>query len=145
VKPDRSYSVRSATRHPVYEHARVQSFANILQNWEGLHQAEALGEMMYQSHDSYTACGLNSDGTDELVRLVREIGIAGGLYGARITGGGSGGTVAVLGQRDEAPASIARIVEVYEQKTGYRPIVISGSSPGAAAFGHLRRTALSEI
>ena len=138
VKCDEVYNVRSATRHPVHEHARVQSFANILQNWEGLHQAEALGEMMYQSHDSYTACGLGSDGTDELVRLVREIGIVGGLYGARITGGGSGGTVAVLGQRDEAPASIARVVESYEQKTGYRPMVISGSSPGAGVFGHLR-------
>jgi galactokinase len=138
VKCDEVYNVRSATRHPIYEHARVQSFANLLQNWKGLHQAEALGEMMYQSHDSYTACGLGSDGTDELVSLVREIGSAGGLYGARITGGGSGGTVAVLGQRDEAAASIARIVEVYEQKTGYRPTVISGSSPGAGVFGHLR-------
>ena len=97
-----------------------------------------MGEMMYQSHDSYTACGLGSNGTDELVRLVREIGIAGGLYGARITGGGSGGTVAVLGQRDEAPASLARVVEIYEQKTGYKPIVISGSSPGAGVFGHVR-------
>lgn len=138
VKPDDVYNIRNATRHPVYEHARVQSFANILQNWKGVHQAEALGEMMYQSHDSYTACGLNSSGTDELVRLVREIGIAGGLYGARITGGGSGGTVAVLGHRDEAPASIARIVETYSRKTGYTPMVISGSSPGAGLFGHLR-------
>lgn len=138
VKPDRVYNVRNATRHPVYEHARVQSFANILQNWKGLHQAEALGEMMYQSHDSYSACGLGSNGTDELVKLVQEIGIPGGLYSARITGGGSGGTVAVLGQRDEAPASIARIVETYAQKTGYTPMVISGSSPGAGVFGHLR-------
>ena len=138
IEPNQIYNVRRATRHPVYEHARVQSFANILQRWEGLHQAEALGEMMYQSHDSYTTCGLGSSGTDELVRLVREIGIAGGLYGARITGGGSGGTVAVLGQRDEAPAAIARIVDTYAQNTGYRPMVISGSSPGAGAFGHLR-------
>ena len=142
IEPDQFYNVRRATRHPVYEHARVQSFANILQNWKGLQQAEALGEMMYQSHDSYTSCGLGSSGTDELVRLVREIGIAGGLYGARITGGGSGGTVAVLAQREEAPAAIARIVDLYAQKTGYRPTVISGSSPGAGAFGHLRFRAL---
>ena len=130
--------IRAATRHPVHEHARVQSFANILQNWQGLYQAEELGALMYQSHGSYTSCGLNSSGTDELVNLVREIGIDGGLYGARITGGGSGGTVAVLGQRESAPASIARIVETYAQKNGYRPIVISGSSSGAGLFGHLR-------
>ena len=145
IRPEQTYNVRSATRHPTYEHARVQSFRNILQNWKGLHHAEALGEMMYQSHDSYTACGLGSEGTDELVRLVREIGIAGGLYGARITGGGSGGTVAVLGQRDEAPASIAQVVDVYEQKTGYRPTVISGSSPGAGVFGHLRLRSRSSV
>lgn len=143
IEPNRTYNVRRATRHPVYEHARVQSFANILQHWEGLHQAAALGDMMYQSHDSYTSCGLGSSGTDELVRLVREIGIGGGLYGARITGGGSGGTVAVLGQRDEAPAAIVRIVDTYARKTGYRPMVISGSSPGAGAFGHLRLRATS--
>ncbi|HSD46409.1 MAG TPA: galactokinase family protein [Pyrinomonadaceae bacterium] len=138
VKPEQTYHIRRATRHPIHEHARVQSFANILQNWQGLHQAEELGALMYQAHDSYTSCGLNSSGTDELVSLVREIGIYGGLYGARITGGGSGGTVAVLGQRERAPASIARIVETYAQKNGYRPIVISGSSSGASLFGHLR-------
>jgi L-arabinokinase len=36
VRPDQTYNVRRATRHPVYEHARVQSFANILQKWKGL-------------------------------------------------------------------------------------------------------------
>ena len=54
---------------------------------------------MYQSHESYSACGLNSEGPDLLVKLVRAAGPGQGLYGAKITGGGSGGTVAVLGQR----------------------------------------------
>jgi L-arabinokinase len=93
---------------------------------------------MYQSHESYTSCGLNSSGTDELVELVRGIGIDGGLYGARITGGGSGGTVVVLGEREMAPASIELIVQAYSQKNGYTPLVISGSSSGASFFGHLR-------
>ncbi len=133
-----TYRIRAATRHPIYEHARVQSFANILQNWEGLQQAEELGQLMYQSHDSYTSCGLNSSGTDELVNLVREVGIRGGLYGARITGGGSGGTVAVVGEREKGRTSIAQIVATYARKTGYTPILISGSSSGAGLFGHLR-------
>ena len=50
---------------------------------------------MYESHASYSACGLGSDGTDRLVTLAREAGAARGIYGAKITGGGSGGTVAV--------------------------------------------------
>ena len=89
---------------------------------------------MYDSHDGYGACGLGSSGTDRLVALVRGAGPAAGLYGARITGGGCGGTVAVLGRRD-ASGAIAHIVDAYEKETGYRPRVFAGSSPGAAAFG----------
>ena len=66
--------------------------------------AAQLGALMYESHASYGRCGLGSQGTDRLVELVRAEGPAAGLYGARITGGGSGGTVAVLGRRDAAPA-----------------------------------------
>ena len=73
-------------------------------------------------------------GTDRLVELVRAEGPAAGLYGARITGGGSGGTVAVIGRRD-ASAAIARVADAYERATGYRPHVFAGSSPGVAAFG----------
>ena len=50
---------------------------------------------MYESHASYGRCGLGSRGTDRLVALVKSAGPAAGLYGARITGGGSGGTVAI--------------------------------------------------
>jgi len=138
VDPEQIYPIGAATSHPIYEHARVSLFADILRNWEGLHQAEVLGELMYQSHESYSKCGLGSVGTDELVKLVREIGPAGGLCGARITGGGSGGTVAVLGHGERAPASIARVAATYARNTGYQPIIISGSSPGAAAFGSIR-------
>ena len=51
-----------------------------------------------QSHAGYSRCGLGSDGTDRLVALVRqEQALAKRhqetplLYGAKITGGGSGG------------------------------------------------------
>ena len=68
---------------------------------ENLH---ALGKLMFASHESYTACGLDSDGTNLIVKLVKEIGAHNGLYGAKITGGGSGGTVAVLGLKNAADA-----------------------------------------
>jgi L-arabinokinase len=95
-----------------------------------------MGALMYQSHASYTACGLGSRGTDAIVELVRAEGPANGLYGARITGGGSGGTVAVLG-RSDADATIARIRERFRTITGYAPLVFSGSSEGAARAGPL--------
>jgi L-arabinokinase len=89
---------------------------------------------MFESHASYQACGLGSPGTDHLVELVRTEGVAAGLYGARITGGGSGGTVAVIGRKG-CSAAIARVAHVYERATGHRPHVFSGSSSGVIAFG----------
>lgn len=135
VKSDCLYPVLQATQHPINEHARVRHFAELLQNWQG--ETAALGELMYQSHASYSACGLGSDGTDELVRLVRDAGPGSGLFGAKITGGGSGGTVAVLGRR-EAGEAVQHITTQYAELTGRTPLIISGSSPGAAAFGHLK-------
>nr|GFD10459.1 L-arabinokinase-like isoform X1 [Tanacetum cinerariifolium] len=59
----------------------------------------------YGCHYSYSACGLGSDGTDRLVQLVQEmqhrkpsVSGDGTLYGAKITGGGSGGTICVIGR-----------------------------------------------
>ena len=94
-----------------------------------------LGELMYGSHKSYSDCGLGSDGTNLLVKLVKENGQ--NLYGAKITGGGSGGTVAVLG-RQGADAEIEQIAEQYEKQTGYQPYIFSGSSMGAAEFGFIK-------
>ncbi|MEK7830240.1 MAG: GHMP kinase, partial [Acidobacteriota bacterium] len=137
IHPDREYAVRAPTAHPIYENHRVNQFAELLRQSVSETQLQALGELMYQSHESYSACGLGSAGTDELVRLVKAEGQGSGLYGAKITGGGSGGTVAVLGRRgaDEAVQSIA---QKYEKITGHRPMIFSGSSPGAAQFGFVK-------
>lgn len=136
VDPARHYQVRQATQHPVFEHARVTKFAEILESPNAASRAAELGELMYKSHKSYSACYLGSPGTDELVRLVREAGAESGLYGAKITGGGSGGTVAVLGRKG-AGTSVEAVAREYERRTGHAPLIISGSSPGAVAFGHI--------
>ena len=137
IEPERKYPVRVPTAHPIYEHERVRSYAQLLAGDAGEQRLRLLGELMYQSHESYSACGLNSRSTDLLVRLVREAGPAQGLYGAKITGGGSGGTVAVLGQQSAGPA-ITRLSERYASETGHQPYVFAGSSPGSAAFGHIK-------
>lgn len=61
--------------------------------------------MIFQCHYSYGACGLGSDGTDKLVALVQEMqhsksskSCGGTLFGAKITGGGSGGSVCIMGK-----------------------------------------------
>jgi len=137
VVPGRTYRVRAATAHPIYEHARANEFRSLMQRGPGSAVGLRLGELMYQAHDSYDACGLGSAGTDRLVELVRAAGPARGLYGAKITGGGSGGTVAVLGAKEAAPAVLA-VIEQYARETGFRPQLFSGSSCGAAEFGIAR-------
>jgi len=136
VDPSVEYPVLAATRHPIYEHARVNSFAAILKGGKGNEQARKLGEVMYESHESYSRCGLGSNGTDALVALVRGMA-ADDFYGAKITGGGSGGTVAVLGRRGAGEA-VCKAAARYREQTGYEPAIISGSSPGASAFGYLK-------
>ena len=137
VCPDKTYAVRVPTAHAIHEHDRVCDFAEILQSRDSANRLELLGELMYQSHASYSACGLGSDGTDRLIALVREAGTSAGLFGAKITGGGSGGTVAVLGRRDARP-ELEKITEQYARETCYRPYIFEGSSPGSAAFGFLK-------
>jgi L-arabinokinase len=137
IAPEASYAVRVPTAHAIYEHHRVRVFAQLLGAVTSERQLELLGELMYQSHASYSACGLSVACTDRLVELVREAGPSRGLYGAKITGGGSGGTVAVLGHGD-VRTSISGIAEQYEKETGRRPYIFSGTSPGGAAFGYLK-------
>jgi L-arabinokinase len=134
VDPARVYKIRQPTAHPVYEHERVREFRDLLLGRCGEPQLQRLGELMYQSHASYSACGLGSRGTDLIVDLVRAAGSKRGLYGARITGGGSGGTVVIVGRAD-SDRTVANIMEQYAETTGYRPHVFSGSSPGASRFG----------
>jgi L-arabinokinase len=98
-----------------------------------------MGELMAAAHESYSACGLGSDGTDLLVQLVREAGPDNGLYGAKITGGGSGGTVAILG-RSDAEAAVDAVAAKYREMTGRQTYVFRGSSPGACATDVLRVT-----
>ncbi|HSE17944.1 MAG TPA: galactokinase family protein [Pyrinomonadaceae bacterium] len=124
-------AVRLPTAHPIYENVRVQRFVELLERNEGY---DELGELMYESHRSYTALGLNSAGTDLIVELVRR---EAGLFGAKITGGGSGGTVAVLGD-ERSHAAIQRVIASYAKETGHQPYVFSGSSDGTLVFGHLR-------
>ncbi len=148
VDPDKTYAVWKPTAHPIYEHARVMEWGQLLsgatasggadaKDVDAAVVAERLGALMYQSHGSYSACGLGSDGTDLLVALAREAGPAQGIYGAKITGGGSGGTVAILGRQD-AGERVAGIGREYERRTGRTAYLFEGSSPGAAAVAPVR-------
>ncbi len=89
---------------------------------------------MFQSHWSYTECGLGCTETDQLVEIVREFQGDGLLYGAKITGGGAGGTVAILGSAQGADA-FQKVVERYADLRKSTPYVFEGSSIGADRYG----------
>jgi L-arabinokinase len=135
VDPDRRYAVRTPAAHPVYEHARVTEWARILR--EGPIDPVRLGSLMYESHASYSACGLGSGGTDRLVTLARDAGPDRGIYGAKITGGGSGGTVALLADAGAAD-TVRAISRTYADETGREGYIFEGTSPGAAAIGAIQ-------
>jgi L-arabinokinase len=91
---------------------------------------------MYASHASYGAIGLGSVGTDRLVELVAGAGPERGVFGAKITGGGSGGTVAVIGT-DDAEATVREIAARYSAESGLPAEVFVESGPGAEETGVL--------
>jgi galactokinase len=140
VDPARRYAVADPTEHPIREHDRVRRFAALLAGPLSEAALEEMGQLMYRSHDSYSACGLGSPETDLLVQMVRTAGPAGGVYGAKITGVGRGGTVAVLAAADAGPV-VQDIAARYARRSGRQATIFSGSSSGACNFGALRLNA----
>jgi L-arabinokinase len=145
VEPADSYHVRQAADHHVLEARRVERFVKELEtatrerNENPARRSPAMdraGHLMYASHLSYTNDALlGADECDLLVALVRDRESQ-GLYGAKITGGGSGGTVAVLcEQTAQADDAIREIMAVYAEKTGKKPEALLGDSPGAWHVG----------
>ena len=128
VEPDVVYPVRAATLHPIEEQVRVEMLCELLAMPVTSRRARLLDELMHASHASYSRCGLGMRATDALVDAIRVAGWEHGLAGARVSGGGSGGTVVVLARRDAEP-----IVRELSERLGAG--LVGGSSPGAAAFG----------
>jgi galactokinase len=136
VDPSRTYAIRTPTAHPIHEYERVDEWAQQLRSTQSP-DAARLGSLMYESHASYSACGLGSEGTDRIVALAGERGVARRIYGAKITGGGSGGTVAVLAGA-EAGETVHAIARQYTEESGREACIFEGSSPGAARIGAIR-------
>lgn len=156
IDPKKTYRVRSRVEHPIYEHARVQQF---IESMKSAHNAPDLnsaipylikaGKLMYASHWSYRQrVGLGSSNTDVIVNKIRELGenppspsfakgVQGRFLGAKITGGGGGGTVAALCVGDVSNA-LEQVISHYKAKTGIDAEIFTGSSPGAVAFGKLK-------
>ncbi|HUU84739.1 MAG TPA: galactokinase family protein [Phycisphaerae bacterium] len=140
IDPDKIYKVRSRAEHHIYENARAHQFAERLARAGRTQDPQTIleaGELMYASHWSYgQRCGLGSIETDRLVTLLRRIHPDLGVYGARISARGAGGTVVVLHRdTDDTRDAIRGAAEEYARNTDYQPDILTGSSLGAHAWG----------
>ena len=116
-------------RHVVTENVRTRTAADAL---AGGDWAEA-GALMYESHrslrDDYE---VSSPELDTLVDLAREMGSAGGVYGARMTGGGFGGCTINLVREAQVLEFQEQIAPAYREQTGLTPVIyVSSAVEGA--------------
>jgi L-arabinokinase len=143
VQPDATYRVAGPASHPIGENERVLRFIKALQAAsQGEPQAcvEA-GEAMYAAHQSYRDnCQLSVPEVNFLVEAVRKRGPESGLYGAKITGGGTGGTVAIFGKTGALQEHVPQIAVEFSRRIGEMPDIFTGTSPGAIEFGARRYT-----
>jgi L-arabinokinase len=110
IEPDTLYSTRNSLKFPIEESFRGSIVLSLLQSLQGSVTAEyrtnalsQIGELMRQTHRGYTSIGLGCHETDIMLDRLAELGISKGIYGARMSGGGSGGTVVVLLERSALP------------------------------------------
>jgi len=105
-------------RHVVSENERVLHARDALRRGD----AAALGALMNASHAS-----MRDDfevSTREIDALVEIAQSAAGVYGARLTGGGFGGSIVALAQEESAAATAEHIAHAYAKQTSQQPAVL---------------------
>ena len=145
IRAEVNYRVRACTRYAIEENQRIELFIELARGATQSPSVAAfrqMGELMYQSHWSYTECGLGSEATDQIIELVRQHAGDDLLYGAKITGGGAGGTVAVLGSTQGAAAFKKVVAGLVESFARSNPMCLKAvqSAPIALAFSPWRQS-----
>jgi len=116
-------------RHVISEIERVAYAAEGVRasNWP------TVGQLMYASHDSLRDnYEVSCRELDAVVEIAGAIGIKGGVYGCRMTGGGFGGCCVALVKTDAVETISKRIASEYKTQTGIEATIFS-SRPSAGA------------
>jgi len=100
--------------HPIGENGRVLAGVEMLRSGD----VEAFGNLMFESHDSSRNYFENS--CPELDTVVDAAKAVPGVLGARLSGGGFGGSAVVLVRTRDAEAAAAAIRHAYAHKHGDR-------------------------
>jgi galactokinase len=92
-----------------------------------------VGQLMYASHDSLRDdYEVSCEELDIIVKIASGIGIKGGMYGCRMTGGGFGGCAVALIKTDAVKAITEKIAKDYKAKAAIEASIFS-SRPAAGA------------
>ena len=121
--------INKRSRHVVGEIQRTIDAAKALAK----NDFESLGPLMAASHDSLRDdFEVSCKELDIMVEIARKIGRSGGVIGARMTGGGFGGSTVTLCESSRATEIAATLTEEYEKLTGIEAqIFASRPSEGA--------------
>ncbi len=116
-------------RHVIGEIERTVHAAEGLKasNWP------AVGQLMYASHQSLRDdYEVSCKELDAIVEIAEAIGIKGGIFGCRMTGGGFGGCTIALVKTEQIEAISTKIAADYKKNTGIEAtIVVTRPATGA--------------
>ncbi|MGB0645375.1 MAG: galactokinase, partial [Akkermansiaceae bacterium] len=108
------------SRHVVTEIARTAQVVEAFKSCD----FSNIGSLMESSHRSLRDdFEVSCDELDLMVALAKEIGLEGGVLGARMTGGGFGGSTVTLCHSINAEAIARQMNDRYQAQTGIEPLL----------------------
>ena len=117
------------SRHVVTEIARTAQAVEAFKSCD----FSNIGSLMESSHRSLRDdFEVSCDELDLMVALAKEIGLEGGVLGARMTGGGFGGSTVTLCHSINAEAIARQMNDRYQAQTGIEPLLFV-TRPAAGA------------
>jgi galactokinase len=106
-------------RHVLTENNRVVEAVKAMQDGD----LARLGQLFNASHDSQRDdYAVSVPGIDLLVDLARQDT---NVYGARLTGGGFGGSIVFLAKAGRGQSAALHIVEKYERESGHKATILA--------------------
>ena len=116
-------------KHVITENERTLKAAEALEK----SQFEEAGQYMYQSHESLSKdFEVSCEELDQIVLIAHKIGLSGGIYGCRMTGGGFGGCAIALVKTTQIQQITQTIEVAYKKATGLTCSIFS-SRPAMGA------------
>jgi len=141
LDPAAMYRVRTAVDHLIAEHEHAEQFLQAIEELadgeegeERLRTMHRAGRLLLASHHSYRLrLELSCPQADWLVDRLMDHGPERGIFGARITACGGGGTVtALVGHSRNAADAILQTMTAYTKQTGLTLNVQEAGTPSSA-------------